>query len=93
MAYLTIFIGYQKILTYKHNDGSFSAFGERDGNGSMFLTAFVVRTLSQAKPYTFIDDALLNRSVGWILEQQSQNGCFPPMNHLFQHLVMCMQPI
>ncbi|GJQ65984.1 hypothetical protein Trydic_g4077 [Trypoxylus dichotomus] len=34
-------IGYQRMLTYSHNDGSFSAFGETDIDGSMFLTAFV----------------------------------------------------
>lgn len=27
-------IGYQRELTYKHNDGSFSAFGMSDSNGS-----------------------------------------------------------
>ncbi|XP_015412658.1 PREDICTED: alpha-2-macroglobulin-like protein 1, partial [Myotis davidii] len=27
-------IGYQKELTYKHSNGSYSAFGEKDGNGN-----------------------------------------------------------
>lgn len=54
----------------------------------MFLTAFVVRTLTEAKPYIFIDDGILSKSVGWILEHQTQNGSFPPLNHLFQHLVL-----
>lgn len=71
-----------------HKDGSFSAFGESDGEGSMFLTAFVVRTLTQAKPYIYIDDGILSKSVGWILEHQAHNGTFPPLNHLFQYLVM-----
>lgn len=85
-----VFLGYQKILTYKHADGSFSAFGERDGAGSMFLTAFVVRTLMQAKPYIYVDDSVIERAVKWIFEHQSKNGCFPSMNHLFQSLVMLL---
>lgn len=28
--------GYQRQLTYKHQDGSYSAFGERDASGSMW---------------------------------------------------------
>ncbi|KAL0612419.1 Alpha-2-macroglobulin-like protein 1 [Plecturocebus cupreus] len=27
-------IGYQKELMYKHSNGSYSAFGEQDGNGN-----------------------------------------------------------
>lgn len=80
-------IGYQKILTYIHKDGSFSAFGESDGEGSMFLTAFVVRTLTQAKSYIYVDDSIINKSVAWIFDHQSDNGCFPPLHHLFHSLV------
>lgn len=28
--------GYQRQLTYKHRDGAYSAFGERDASGSMW---------------------------------------------------------
>ena len=35
--------GYQRILTYRHSDGSFSAFGAQDGSGSLWLTAFVLK--------------------------------------------------
>lgn len=70
-----------------HKDGSFSAFGESDGSGSMFLTTFVIKTLVQAKPYIYVDDSIVNKSVGWIFEHQLENGCFPPLNHLFHRLV------
>ncbi|GIY39970.1 alpha-1-inhibitor 3 [Caerostris extrusa] len=36
-------IGYQRELTYRHKDGSYSAFGSSDPEGSLWLTAFVVR--------------------------------------------------
>lgn len=80
-------IGYQKILTYLHGDGSFSAFGERDGLGSMFLTTFVLKTLTLAQSYIYIDNNMLNRSRNWIFEHQLENGCFPPLHHSFQRLV------
>jgi len=41
--------GYQRELTYRHNDGSFSAFGESDKEGSLWLTAFVLKCFSQQK--------------------------------------------
>ncbi len=69
--------GYQRELTYRHGDGSFSAFGERDDSGSMWLTAFVVKSFAQARPYIFIDDADLQRSVDWFKSKQLENGCFP----------------
>ena len=46
---LSIFIGYQRELTFQHNDGSFSAFGERDEPGSMWLDmAFINRSISNS---------------------------------------------
>lgn len=48
--------GYQRQLTYKHKDGSYSAFGPSSGtSGSTWLTAFVVRSFMQAKPHIYVD--------------------------------------
>ncbi|KAK0422305.1 hypothetical protein QR680_007497 [Steinernema hermaphroditum] len=41
--------GYQRELTYKRDDNSFSAFGQSDSHGSTWLTAFVVRSFKQAQ--------------------------------------------
>jgi CD109 antigen len=41
--------GYQRELTFKRFDGSFSAFGNSDQSGSTWLTAFVVRSFISAK--------------------------------------------
>ena len=35
--------GYQKQLAYKLRDGSFSAFGDVDKRGSVYITALVAR--------------------------------------------------
>lgn len=68
--------GYQRELTYQHKDGSFSAFGDQDDSGSMWLTAFVVKTFHQAKAYIFIDDQLIAKAIDWMLAKQSADGSF-----------------
>lgn len=80
-------IGYQRILNYIHKDGSFSAFGYHDLSGSMFLTAFVVRTLQDMKQYIYVDQKVIDRAVLWILNHQLENGCFSTMLHVFQDMV------
>jgi CD109 antigen len=55
--------GYQRQLSYRHEDGSFSAFGPMSSNtGSTFLTAFVVRGFLAAKPHIFIDKGIYHKS-------------------------------
>ncbi|XP_071943363.1 C3 and PZP-like alpha-2-macroglobulin domain-containing protein 8 [Antedon mediterranea] len=74
--------GYQRQLTYKHNDGSFSAFGQRDSSGSMWLTAFVLKSFAQSRPFIFIDSKLLDGSKRWIIGQQLPDGSFPPVGRV-----------
>ena len=69
--------GYQRELTYRHDDGSYSAFGNSDDSGSMWLTAFVVKSFAQAKPYIFIDETDLQKSIDWFRSKQLENGCVP----------------
>ncbi|XP_055932294.1 CD109 antigen-like isoform X3 [Argiope bruennichi] len=68
--------GYQRQLTYKREDGSFSTFGERDRSGSTWLTAYATRALSLAKKYIFIDPEVLNKGLEWIIQKQSSDGSF-----------------
>ncbi|XP_071524050.1 alpha-2-macroglobulin-like [Panulirus ornatus] len=68
--------GYQRELRYQHPDGSFSAFGPIDGSGSTWLTAFVLKSFSQAQPYIMIDKEQLKKSQAWLLSKQSGYGCF-----------------
>ena len=70
-------VGYQRELTFRHYDGSYSAFGKSDNSGSMWLTAFVVKSFAQARQFVFIDPAQLTASIGWIRSKQLENGCFP----------------
>ena len=74
--------GYQRELTYRHDDGSYSAFGKSDREGSIWLTAFVVKSFAGAKPFIFIDKNDLDRSISWIESLQLENGCFPQHGRL-----------
>ncbi|CAH2322584.1 pregnancy zone [Pelobates cultripes] len=75
--------GYQRELNYKHSDGSYSAFGESDGEGSTWLTAFVVKCFSQGKLYIFIDEDLINKAVTWLGTLQQNDGCFKSVRIMF----------
>jgi len=68
--------GYQREMTYRRDDGSFSAFGEQDEEGSLWLTAFVLRTFAQAKDLIYIDESVLDASRQWIAERQQPDGSF-----------------
>ncbi len=75
-AEMLLITGYQRELTYRHNDGSFSAFGEQDDSGSLWLTAFVLKTFSQAKGLTFVDPDVLEQAAKWIVSMQKSDGSF-----------------
>ncbi len=75
-AEMLLVTGYQRELTYRRSDGSFSAFGDQDESGSLWLTAFVLKTFAQAKDFTFIDEAVLGDAAAWITDHQQKDGSF-----------------
>jgi CD109 antigen len=75
-AEMLLITGYQRELTYRRADGSFSAFGDQDEQGSLWLTAFVLKTFAQAKDLTFIDPAVLADASRWITSRQEADGSF-----------------
>ncbi|KAM6093422.1 ovostatin-like [Theristicus caerulescens] len=68
--------GYQKQLSYKHRDGSYSSFGTRDSEGSVWLTAFVYKSFAQARRYIYIDDNVQSQTLIWLASKQKSDGCF-----------------
>ncbi|KFO91276.1 Alpha-2-macroglobulin, partial [Buceros rhinoceros silvestris] len=69
--------GYQRQLNYKHPDGSYSTFGPRYGQqGNTWLTAFVLKSFAQARPYIFIDEKHIQDALVWLSYKQKENGCF-----------------
>ncbi|KAG9486397.1 hypothetical protein GDO78_006660 [Eleutherodactylus coqui] len=74
--------GYQRQLSYKRQDGSYSAFGERDSSGSMWLTAFVLKSFAQSRDFIFIDPLELSAAKDWIIQHQKRDGSFPAMGRI-----------
>ena len=74
--------GYQRELTYRRRDGSFSAFGDRDQEGSLWLTAFVLKTFAQARGLLYIDQSVLDEAAAWTLGHQRADGSFEPVGFL-----------
>ncbi|XP_063849335.1 alpha-2-macroglobulin-like [Scylla paramamosain] len=68
--------GYQRQLLYRRNNGSYSAFGNADESGSTWLTAFVLKSFTQAKKYIQVDEEKLNQTRKWLLSHQGPDGCF-----------------
>jgi CD109 antigen len=73
-------IGYQRQLTYRHDDGSFSAFGPNSSkeNGGTWLTAFVLRCFSDAYKLNQIkiDESDIKKSLNMLLNIQNEDGSF-----------------
>lgn len=67
---------YQRMLKYRHSDGSFSAFGAADKSGSTWLTAYVVRYFRSAQNYIFIDEQVIGDAVQFINTKQEPDGRF-----------------
>ncbi|KAL4230201.1 Ovostatin-like [Mactra antiquata] len=68
--------GYQRQLTYKRYDGSFSTFGNRDDEGSVWLTAFVLKSFAQASKFTYIEQSVMEKGLRFVFDQQNTDGSF-----------------
>ncbi|XP_072212583.1 alpha-2-macroglobulin-like protein 1 [Excalfactoria chinensis] len=77
--------GYQRELLYKHNDGSYSAFGESDESGNTWLTAFVLKSFGQARAFVAIEDRHIMDALQWLQKQQQESGCFRSVGKLFNN--------
>ncbi|XP_075525352.1 complement C3-like [Dermacentor variabilis] len=67
--------GYQRQLSFRNETGFFSKFGNTVP-GSLWLTAFVTRTLCKARQYTSIDDSVILYGLQWILIQKKSRAVF-----------------
>lgn len=68
--------GYQQQLSFRHADGSFSAFGSRDKSGSTWLTAFVAKSLTEASRHIDIEENIITSAVEWLTQHQELDGSF-----------------
>ncbi|XP_077579366.1 alpha-2-macroglobulin-like protein 1 [Stigmatopora nigra] len=77
--------GYQRELTYKHDDGSYSAFGKRDASGNTWLTAFVMKSFGGATSYIFVDPKHISDAKQWLFSNQGPDGCIRSVGKLFHN--------
>ncbi|XP_063290706.1 alpha-2-macroglobulin-like [Pelobates fuscus] len=77
--------GYQKQLSYKHYDGSYSAFGPSYGGGNTWLTAFVMKSFARARSQIYIEEKQISDPLVWLTNQQKDNGCFRSVGTLFNN--------
>uniref|UniRef100_A0A1I8PQI3 TEP1-F n=1 Tax=Stomoxys calcitrans TaxID=35570 RepID=A0A1I8PQI3_STOCA len=80
--------GYQRMLNYRHDDGSFSSFGpstdhKHPNNGSTWLTAYVVRSLQQLEDYINVDPKIVSGGLDYLIKQQAENGSFTEKGSFF----------
>nr|XP_034953122.1 ovostatin-like [Zootoca vivipara] len=83
IGYLTS--GYQRQLSYKHPDGSYSAFGSSDKEGNTWLTGFTYKSFARASHIIFIDPNVQTQSVIWLSSKQKSDGCFQNVGKLFNN--------
>ncbi|XP_068249990.1 alpha-1-inhibitor 3-like [Palaemon carinicauda] len=75
--------GYQRQLLYRHGNGSYSAFGKADDSGSNWLTAFVLKSFSQAKDFILIDEDSLNVTTSWLIDNYGNETCAQSIGKVF----------
>ncbi|NXI72840.1 OVOS protein, partial [Anseranas semipalmata] len=79
--------GYQKQLSYRHPDGSYSIFGIRDKEGNTWLTAFVYKSFAQASRFIYIDDNVQAQTLMWLASKQKPDGCFRSVGTLVNNVL------
>ncbi|KFQ69903.1 Ovostatin, partial [Phaethon lepturus] len=77
--------GYQKQLSYKHPDGSYSIFGTRDKEGNTWLTAFVYKSFAKSSHFIYVDDNVQAQTLMWLASKQKPDGCFRSVGTLFNN--------
>ncbi|XP_006164931.1 ovostatin homolog 2, partial [Tupaia chinensis] len=84
-AFFFLSNGYQKQLSFKNYDGSYSVFGQRNQKGSIWLSVFTFKTLEAMKKYVFVDEDVQKQTLTWLSSQQKVNGCFGSDGKLFNN--------
>ncbi|QQP52137.1 CD109 antigen, partial [Caligus rogercresseyi] len=87
-AIKTMELGYQRELTMRLDDGSFSFFGkDMDEKGSAWVTALVMGTFLRASKYIDIDPNVLQSGLEWLAKAQNDEGAFSESGNIyFRHL-------
>ncbi|XP_040344921.1 ovostatin homolog 2-like [Herpailurus yagouaroundi] len=77
--------GYQKQLSFKNFDGSYSVFWQSNRKGSLWLSALTFKTLEKMKEYVYIDEQVQKQTLLWLSSKQQIDGCFKSDGKLFNN--------
>ncbi|XP_045443698.1 ovostatin homolog 2-like [Pipistrellus kuhlii] len=77
--------GYQKQLSFKNIDGSYSTFWRRNQKGSIWLSALTFKTFERMKKYVFIDEQVQQQTFIWLSSKQESNGGFKSDGEIFHN--------
>lgn len=75
-AFFLLSNGYQKQLSFKNFDGSYSVFWQKNKEGNIRFTALTYKTFERMKQYVFIDETVQKQTLIWLSSRQKANGCF-----------------
>lgn len=76
-------VGYDRQHKYKHPSGGYSIWGPTDKNASTWLTAFVVKSFSEASEFIDVDQRDVEDSVDFLMSLQKENGCFQSSGYVY----------
>uniref|UniRef100_A0A2K5ECH1 Ovostatin homolog 2-like n=1 Tax=Aotus nancymaae TaxID=37293 RepID=A0A2K5ECH1_AOTNA len=82
-AFFLLSNGYQRQLSFKNSDGSYSMFWQQNQKGSIWLSALIFKTLERMKKYVLIDENVQKQTLIWLSSQQRRSGCFKNDGQLF----------
>uniref|UniRef100_A0A8P0NFF0 Alpha-macroglobulin-like TED domain-containing protein n=1 Tax=Canis lupus familiaris TaxID=9615 RepID=A0A8P0NFF0_CANLF len=84
-AFFFLSNGYQKQLSFKNFDGSYSVFWQKNQKGSIWLSALTFKTLERMKEYVYIDEHIQRETLIWLSSKQNINGCFESDGKVFNN--------
>uniref|UniRef100_A0A8W7K9G0 TEP1-F n=1 Tax=Anopheles albimanus TaxID=7167 RepID=A0A8W7K9G0_ANOAL len=73
--------GYQNQMRYRKRDGSFGVW--KHGAGSIFLTAFVGKSMKTAAKYIYVDNYQMSMAYVWLASKQKPSGRFDEVGPVF----------
>lgn len=78
--------GYERELSFRKTDGSFSAFKHRES--SVWLTAFVMRIFCKARRYASIDPNVIESGMLWLAAAQKLDGSFREQKPIMHKIML-----
>lgn len=75
--------GYQRQIKYRLNDGSFGVFGRTSVSGSTWLTAYVIKSFLQAVNHIYVESAVIDQGLEFLVKAQKGDGSFAENGNLF----------